>query len=168
MEISARAALRLRAGHVWVYASELSPAAAAAPGSLVYVKDNRGKTLGSALYSSASQIALRMVADETLRDEAELLTLLRQRVRTAVEYRTQLGLLRDQASNACRILYSEADGLPGIIADRYHNILSLQTLTQAMDRTELKQAIMEELRIQLQECGIESVVERTDARIREL
>ena len=60
--ISARAAARLRAGHLWVYTSDASSDSGAKPGSLVYVVDPRKERLGTALYSSSSQIKLRLLS----------------------------------------------------------------------------------------------------------
>jgi 23S rRNA (cytosine1962-C5)-methyltransferase len=68
-------------------------------------------------------------------------------------------------SNACRLVFSEADRLPGLIVDRYNDIYSFQVLTQAWDKPERKQVIVEAIRSL---CGAENIVERVDARIREL
>src|SRR5437763_1094827 len=154
--VSARAAARLREGHVWVYRSDV-----AAAGSLVAVKDTRKKPLGTALYSSSSQIALRMVTDKPLASRAEWIALLRQRVAAAVAYRK--AAVKD--SDAYRVLFSEADLLPGVIADRYNDVLTLQALTQAMDADDLRNAVVDEL---VAQTGVSNVVERVDPRIREL
>src|SRR5580658_9101084 len=77
-KISRRGANRLKDGHVWVYRSDILAADGIAPGALVEVVDERGKFLGTALYSSASQIAIRMIAKETVKD---LDSLLRKRIR---------------------------------------------------------------------------------------
>ncbi|MBI2678252.1 MAG: class I SAM-dependent rRNA methyltransferase [Candidatus Koribacter versatilis] len=159
--VSARAAARLRDGHVWVYRSDVTDPGTASAGSLVTVKDHRGKPLGAALYSSSSQIALRMVANRPLASRAEWLTLLRQRVAAAVAYRKEL--VKD--SDAYRVLFSEADLLPGVIADRYNDVLTLQALTQAMDADDLRSAVVDEL---VTQTGVANVVERVEPRIREL
>src|SRR6266446_6053458 len=82
--ISARGASRLKDGHVWVYRSDIVSADGAPPGSLVSVVDHRGERLGSALYSSSSQIAIRMISQEPI---ADLPALLRQRIANAIAYR---------------------------------------------------------------------------------
>lgn len=151
--------MRLRAGQVWVYRSDVA-AGSAPPGSLVEVRDERGRSLGSALYSSSSQIALRMVSREVTGEDA-LPGLISGRIRTAVEYRRRH--VRD--SNACRLVFSEADALPGLIVDRYNDVLALQVLTQAMDRADLRQAVINAL---LETVSPAAVVERVDARIRGL
>jgi 23S rRNA (cytosine1962-C5)-methyltransferase len=132
----------------------------------VLVKDDRGKALGTALYSSASQIALRLVSAEKLAGEAQLISFLRQRAGSALDYRRGL-LAEAAATDACRLVYSEADGLPGLIVDRYGEVLSLQALTQAMDREAIKQAIAEEILGRLAP-EVSSLVERVEPRIREL
>jgi 23S rRNA (cytosine1962-C5)-methyltransferase len=159
--VSARAAARLREGHVWVYRSDVADAGTASAGSLVAVKDTRKKPLGTALYSSSSQIALRMVTEKPLASRAEWIGLLRQRVAAAVRYRKQVV----EGSDAYRVLFSEADLLPGVIVDRYNDVLTLQALTQAMDADDLRNAVVDEL---VAQTGVSNVVERVDPRIREL
>jgi 23S rRNA (cytosine1962-C5)-methyltransferase len=161
--ISARAASRLRDGHVWVYESDITgKPKAATPGALVQVVDHREKPLGSALYSSSSQIALRMMTrEQPLLSEDELMRLLRQRLEEAVAYRERV--VRD--ANAWRVVFSEGDRLPGLIVDRYNDVYTLQVLTQAWDKAERKQAIVGHLR---ELTGAEHIVERAGARIREL
>ena len=159
--MSARGATRLRSGHPWVYRSDIANDGGAPAGALVRVLDPRGKPLGAALYSSASQIAIRMLATRPLATRDELIALLRQRVAAAVEYRRQV--VRD--SDAYRVVFSEADLLPGFIADRYHDILTVQVLTQAMDADDLRSAVVAEL---VARTGVANVVERVEPRIREL
>lgn len=156
--ISARAVSRLKAGHVWIYRSDVLSEAGATPGSLVSVVDQGGRFFGTALYSSSSQIALRMLSE---RPAADLPTLLRERVRNAVAYRKLLVTDTD----AHRVVFSEADFLPGLIVDRYNDILSLQVLTQAMDREDVRSALLAELTEQFQP---HAIAERVDSHIREL
>jgi 23S rRNA (cytosine1962-C5)-methyltransferase len=158
IKISPRGADRLKAGHVWVYRSDIVSAEGVAPGALVLVSDHRGKPLGTALYSSSSQIAIRMISDEPVKDFPSLL---RQRIAAAIAYREKL--VRD--SDAYRVMFSEADFLPGLIVDRYNDILSVQILTQAMDADSVRQAIVSELNERLRPA---SIVERVDPRVREL
>jgi 23S rRNA (cytosine1962-C5)-methyltransferase len=128
----------------------------------VPVSDERGRFYGTALYSSSSQITLRMVAAERI-EEAGLLGLLRERIRQSIAYRDRLGI--PQAGNAYRLVFSEADRLPGLIADRYGDVITLQLLTQAMNRSDLRAVVVETLSELLKPAGI---VERSEARIREL
>jgi 23S rRNA (cytosine1962-C5)-methyltransferase len=157
--VNERAAKRLRDGHVWVYASDVLNDAGANPGAMVHVIGPKDKILGSATYSSSSQIKLRMLGRDALRSEEELLQLVRQRLAEAVEYREKV------VHDACRLVFSEADRLPGLIVDRYNDVFTLQVLTQAWDSPERKQAIIEGLK---EFAGAENIVERADARIREL
>jgi 23S rRNA (cytosine1962-C5)-methyltransferase len=158
VKVSRRGANRLTDGHVWVYRSDILAADGIAPGALVEVVDERGKFLGTALYSSASQIAIRMLSNEVVKD---LDSLLRKRVQDAIAYRERI--VRD--TDAYRIVFSEADFLPGLIVDRYNNLLSLQVLTQAMDTERVRQVIVSELSDQLKPAAI---AERVDPRVREL
>ncbi|MGZ4812599.1 MAG: class I SAM-dependent rRNA methyltransferase [Terriglobales bacterium] len=160
LHVSRRAAARIRHGHVWVYRSDLSASDQAPPGSLVEVHDDSSNLLGSALYSTSSQIALRMLASERL-DPAQLTELVQQRLKAAVGYRRRIV----ENGDAYRVVFSEGDGLPGLIVDCYNDVLSMQVLTQAMDRAELRDII---LRTLLEELKPAAVVERVEPRIREL
>jgi 23S rRNA (cytosine1962-C5)-methyltransferase len=158
VKISPRGATRLKDGHVWVYRSDIVSADDVLPGLLIRVTDHRGKPLGSALYSSSSQIAIRMISHEPV---ADLSALLRQRIAAAISYREPL--VTD--TEAYRVVFSEADFLPGLIVDRYGDILSLQILTQAMDADPVREAILAELTTRLHPA---SLIERVDPRVREL
>src|SRR6202453_2877722 len=83
-KVSPRGASRLKDGHVWVYRSDIVSASGVAPGSLVTVADHRGQILGTALYSSSSQIAIRLISRQPV---ADLPALLRQRIAEAIAYR---------------------------------------------------------------------------------
>ena len=156
-----RAADRLRAGHVWVYRSDVASAPPLAPGALVEVADPRGRRLGSALASTASQIALRLIARDPLAGPEALAGLIRGRLQEALEYRCRV--VRD--SDAFRLVFSEADGLPGLIVDRYHDVLTLQALTQAFDQPALRGVVAAWLAERFPECAL---IERVEPRIREL
>ncbi|MEY2413177.1 MAG: rRNA (cytosine1962-C5)-methyltransferase, partial [Acidobacteriaceae bacterium] len=156
--ISRRGAERLKHAPVWVYRSDIVSAENVGPGALVSVADERGKFLGTALYSTSSQIAIRMVSSEAV---ADLPALLRQRIEAAIAYRE--GVVED--TDAYRVIFSEADFLPGLIVDRYNDLLSFQVLTQAMDAELLRQTFMSELKERLKPAAI---IERVDPRILEL
>src|ERR1700743_1471632 len=124
--ISRRASDRLRAGHVWVYASDVEAVSVGkdeAP-ALLPVADNRGLLLGTALYSPASPITLRLISREAI-DTEQWLGILQQRLRTAVQRR--LAML-DESTDACRLCFSEADELPGLVLDKYGDLVILQLL----------------------------------------
>jgi len=158
--VSNRGALRLKSGHLWVYRSDVSQAEGAAPGALVHVRDERGRPLGTALYSSSSQIAIRLLTSKAI-GEAELLPLLRQRLDHAVAFRENN--VRD--ADSYRVIFSEADLLPGLIVDRYNDILVMQVLTQAFDREDFRHTVTEKL---VEHFPGASVLDRVDSHIREL
>ena len=158
VKVSPRGASRLTDGHIWVYRSDIVSSDGVSPASLVTVVDSRGKPLGTALYSSASQIAIRLISHEPVSDFPALL---RQRIAAAIAYRQPL--VHD--TDAYRVIFSEGDLLPGLIVDRYNDMLSIQVLTQAMDSDLARQAFMAELTEQLHPA---SIAERVDPRVREL
>jgi 23S rRNA (cytosine1962-C5)-methyltransferase len=158
VKISRRGVERLKAGHVWVYRSDVVSADGVEPGAVVAVRDERGKFLGSALYSTASQIAIRMISPQPVEDFAGLL---RERVKQAAAYRQRVV----ENTDAYRVIFSEGDFLPGLIVDRYNDIVSFQVLTQAMDSEPARQAVLAELSDQLKPAAI---AERVDPRVREL
>jgi 23S rRNA (cytosine1962-C5)-methyltransferase len=163
VKISTRGAARLKAGHVWVYRSDVVSAEGVPPGSLVTVADQRGKPLGTALYSSSSQIAIRMISRETTSHEPvpDFPALLRQRIAAAIAYRASV----THDTDAYRVVFSEADFLPGLIVDRYNDIVSLQILTQAMDDKLVRETVISELTHRMNPA---SIIERVDPRVREL
>ncbi len=124
-----RASDRLRAGHLWVYASDIVSVTLPNPEqALIPVADNRGLLLGTAFYSPSSQIALRLISREAL-DESAWLKLLASRLRAAIARRKPL---LDAANDACRLCFSEADELPGLIADKYADLAIVQFLAKGL------------------------------------
>ena len=162
VRVSWRGALRLRNGHPWVYRSDLEGSPALPRAGVVRVLEEGGKFLGCALSSSSSQIALRMISDRDC-DESEIPSLVATRIRKAIEYRNALHI--PEHTNAYRLVFSEADQIPGLIIDRYNDVVAFQVLTQAMDGTEVREAILETLETEIHPAGI---VERVEERIREL
>src|SRR5690348_15334002 len=162
VRVNARAAARLRSGHPWVYRSDLDSEIELPRGEVVQITDERDRILGYALSSSSSQIALRMISEREC-STADLPRIVAERIRSAIAYRERIGIPKQ--SNAYRLVFSEADQLPGLIVDRYNDVLAFQVLTQAMDRAEVRSSILETLTQQLQPAGI---VERVETRIREL
>ena len=168
--ISRRAADRLRAGHLWVYRSDIEQLPSDEPaGSLVTILDPRGTPLGTAVYSTASEIALRLISPVPNLTRAQYLTDLRTRVEAALHLRkTSLApeaFTSDNATNACRLIFSEADNLPGIVADRYNDLVILQLLTQGTAQDDVRHIFAEVLSAQP---WCRTIVERPDPRIREL
>jgi 23S rRNA (cytosine1962-C5)-methyltransferase len=154
LRIQRRAADKLAAGHVWVYSSDVDRPENAQPGDTVTVLDPRGLPLGTAHFSASSQIALRMFSSqiEPL-DEA----FFRTRIALAIAHRRKTV----QNSTAFRLVFSEADRLPGLIVDQYGGTLVVQTLTQGMDRAQpILIRLLEELVSPL------GIWERNDATVR--
>jgi 23S rRNA (cytosine1962-C5)-methyltransferase len=146
---------RILHGHDWVYFSEvLKTFGDPKDGDVVSLKDGKDRLLGSAIYNSKSQIIARRFSRQRQDLDADFFV---RRIRQAIEYRTRRGV----NPNLGRLVWSESDGLPGVIVDRYSDCLVLQTLTLAMDQR--KGLIVDALR---QICSPRAIVERNDAPIR--
>jgi 23S rRNA (cytosine1962-C5)-methyltransferase len=148
---------------LWVYASDIESVELPAgdPPALLPVADSRGLLLGTALYSPTSQIALRLISREAV-GEAAWLQLLESRLRAAIARRRAL---LDEQTNACRLCFSEADELPGLIADKYGNLVILQLLAKGLDSAAVRETCVRVLRDELAPAAI---LERPDPRVREL
>lgn len=119
---------RLFHGHDWVYATEIKKTFGnPSPGDVITLKDFRDRPLGSAIYNPSSQIVARRFS----RRKQDLdLDFFKRRIAQAVSHRKELAL----DETVSRILWSESDGIPGLIVDRYHDHLCVQTLTLAMEQ----------------------------------
>ena len=161
--INRRAADRLRGGYLWVYASDIESVELpeGEPPALLPVADSRGLLLGTALYSPASQITLRMISREAI-DEAGWPELLAARLRAAIARRRPL---LNEETDACRLCFSEADELPGIVADKYGDLVILQLLAKGLDSAAVREACVRVLR---EEVTPAVILERPDPRMREL
>ena len=147
---------RILHGHDWVFSGEvLKVFGSPADGDVISLKDGKDRLIGSAIYNSKSQIVARRFSR---RKQPLDLDFFQRRIAQAAEYRTRRGVNPE----LCRIVWSESDGLPGVIVDRYGGSVVLQTLTLAMDQR--KEVIVEALRGSLSE--IDSIVERNDAPVR--
>jgi 23S rRNA (cytosine1962-C5)-methyltransferase len=153
-KVSKRGADRVRQGHLWIYQSDLVDVDAGG-GSIVSVKDERGNFIGQALFSDRSQIALRFLTQSNEEIDREWW---RRRIMDAAGRRHI-----PPDTNAYRLIYSEGDLLPSLIVDRYDNVLVMQTLSQGTDA--LKPLLIE---ILVEEFNPRAVIERNDARVREL
>jgi len=169
LRITRRAADRLLAGHLWIYRTDIeSPTADLNPGSLITLTDTRNAPLGTALYSTASQIAARLVSRTPNLTRAQYLADIRIRIAAALQLRRELAPVT-AANNAHRLIFSEADNLPGILADRYNDLVLLQLLTQATAQDDVRQTVVEALREGLAPNNEPLTIwERPDPRIREL
>jgi 23S rRNA (cytosine1962-C5)-methyltransferase len=154
--ITQRGAERARAGHLWIYRSDVKDSQGVAGGSIVSVREERGRFVGQALWSDRSEISLRLL---TLRDDVIDREWWRNRLREAA---TRRALIATE-SNAYRLVYSEGDLLPSLIVDVYDRVLVLQTLSQGSEALKLMlvELLVEEFRPQ-------AIVERNDVRVRQL
>ena len=119
---------RIFHGHEWVYATEIRKSFGdPAPGDVVTLKDFRDRPLGSAIYNPLSQIVARRFSRRRQDLDLDFFT---RRIRQAIDYRQRSGV----DERLCRLVWSESDGIPGLIVDRYGDHLSVQTLTLAMDQ----------------------------------
>jgi 23S rRNA (cytosine1962-C5)-methyltransferase len=142
-------------GHDWVHDNEvLKVTGKPEDGAVVGLKDQRDRFLGSAIYNSRSKIPARRFSRQRQDLDADLF---RRRITMASEYRDKLGL----DPRARREVWSESDGLPGLILDRYNDCVVLQTLTLAMDqRKDLIADAIEEI------LKPACIIERNDAPVR--
>jgi 23S rRNA (cytosine1962-C5)-methyltransferase len=124
--LSSRGAARVRSGHPWVYRSDVAEAAGEA-GDVVRVFDRRGSFLGRAFYNPRSEITLRLAErSDAPVDESWFAA----RIEEALAYRESLAIDAD----AYRLLHAEADGVPGLIIDRYGDYLVIQVGSAAVER----------------------------------
>jgi 23S rRNA (cytosine1962-C5)-methyltransferase len=118
---------RILHGHDWVFASEvLKVFGKPADGDVISLKDGRDHLIGSAIYNSKSQIVARRFSRQ--RQDLDL-DFFKRRIAQAADYRDR----RKVDPKLRRVTWSESDGLPGVIVDRYGDHFVLQTLTLAMD-----------------------------------
>jgi 23S rRNA (cytosine1962-C5)-methyltransferase len=163
---------RILHGHDWVFSGEVLKAFGnPEDGNVISLKDGKDRLLGSAIYNSKSQIVARRFS----RRKQDLdLDFFQRRIGQAIEYRARRGV----ASRLCRLVWSESDGLPGVIVDRYGDNLVLQTLTLAMDQR--KALIVEALKNSFCRASaplaapdmaggapaLQSIIERNDSPVR--
>jgi 23S rRNA (cytosine1962-C5)-methyltransferase len=151
--ITTRGVERLRAGHLWVYRSDVRSASAEA-GAIVRLTDERGRFQGRAFYSDKSQIAVRLLTREDVPIDRAFFT---ERFRHAAAYRKTVV----ENTDAYRLIYGEADLLPSLIVDTYGDYLVIQTLSQASERS--KQLICE---ILVELFSPKGILERNDPKVR--
>lgn len=154
--ITKQGAARVRARHCWIYRSDVTSHRDAREGEVVRVTDSRERVLGCALYSSRSQIALRMVSFEDLAIDK---TFWLSRIISAERLRNQV--VSD--TTAYRLVCGESDLLPSLIIDRYNDCFVIQTLSQGMEA--LKQMWIELL---VERYAPRAIVERNESRVRDL
>ena len=157
--VNKKAERGIRSGHPWVYGAELVRGVPEdfENGGLVDVLTENGKYLGTGLYSAVSKIAVRLLSDNANErfDEA----FWQRRVKYAVNYRRRV---MGPDFDACRLIFGEADGFPGLTVDRYGDYLVAEVLSYGMDRvkTTVFRALLTELP------GIKGIYERNESQIR--
>jgi len=156
VRVTKRGADRFRDGHLWIYRSDVTDAGGLAGGSVVRVNDPHGNLVGQALFSNASEIALRLLTQSDATIDREWW---RGRIREAADRRERIV----SGTNAYRLISSEGDLLPSLIVDVYDDVFVLQTLSQG---TESIKAMLVELLVE--GFAPRAVVERNDMRVRQL
>lgn len=154
--ITQRGAERILSGHVWIYRTDLADASEPEPGAIVRLLDRKKRYWGQALYSSKSQIALRLLTPEKRPFDRAFLA---ERIAAAAAFREKVA----PGAQAYRLVAAEGDLLPSLVIDRYDHCFVVQTLSQGMER--LKPTIIELLQEQFAPL---SIVERNDAAVRAL
>src|SRR5580765_4996125 len=154
--ISNRAAKRIRNGHLWVYKSDVRELRDVAAGAIVTAVDEANNFVGQAFYSDRSEIALRFLTTRREQIDREWW---RARLRACAGRRAVVA----RETNAYRLVYSEGDLLPSLVVDVYDGNFVLQTLSQGTDR--LQSELVELL---IEEFNPRSILERNDARVREI
>jgi len=156
VKVTKKGADRVRSGHLWIYRSDVVDASEVAGGAIATVVDPAQNFVGQAIFSDASEISLRLLTQSTEQIDRDWWG---RKIRAAALRRTNIA----PGTNAYRLVYSEGDLLPSLIVDRYNDVLVLQTLSQGTEAN--KQMLVELL---VEEFGPRAVVERNDARVREL
>jgi 23S rRNA (cytosine1962-C5)-methyltransferase len=151
--ISPRGVERLRAGHLWIYRSDVRSAEAEA-GAIVRLTDERGRFHGRAFYSDKSQIAIRLITPHDVPVDRAFFT---QRFQRAAEFRKRIV----ENTEAYRLVYGEADLLSSLVVDRYGDYLVIQTLSQG---TERQKDLFVQILVEL--FSPKGVLERNDPRVR--
>ncbi|HEX9897776.1 MAG TPA: rRNA large subunit methyltransferase I, partial [Candidatus Methylomirabilis sp.] len=148
---------RILAGHPWIYKSEIARVEdEGEPGAIAHVRDSRGRFLGQAMVNLKSQIAGRLVTRD---EEAIDAAFFERRIRDAAS-RCDRSV---RGADACRLIHGEADHLPGLIVDRYADLLVIQILTAGMER--VRDMLLEALREVVKP---RAIFERNDASSRKL
>lgn len=127
VRVNRKGANRVASGHPWIFSSDVTDRGTASPGDCVRTLDPGGRLVGTAHYSSTSQITLRFLSTR-----AEVVDAAFLRARIEAAFRHRQAVVTD--SDAYRLVFSEADQLPGLIIDRYGDYFVVQTLSQGMDR----------------------------------
>ena len=154
--IGQRGIERILSGHPWIFRTDLAGEPNADPGAVVRVVDRKKRFWGQALYSSKSQIALRLLTRESRPFDRAYLA---ERIAAAAAFRLQVV----DGAQAYRLVAGEGDQLPSLVIDRYGEFFVIQTLSQGMET--LKATVAEILQEQF---SPRAILERNDVAVREL
>ncbi len=150
-------------GHPWVYADDLA-GGEGEPGELLPVEDPAGRVVGWGLFSAHSKIAVRLVTRDA---EQPTRAFWKERVARAIAWRAELGQLAPD--DACRLLSGDAEGVPGLVIDRYADVLVVACGTQAADRMrDFLIELVDEVLVETVGSAPATVVDRSDASVRRL
>ena len=161
MVVNKKAETSLRSGHPWVYGAEVLEKEPAENGSVVDVFSEKGTYLGSGFYNERSKIMVRVLSKNA--NDAFDEAFFRRRIRYAIDYRkTVMG----EDFSACRLIFGEADGLPGWTVDRFENVLVTEVLSLGVEvrKAMLFRLLVEEL--QKDGVGIGVIYERNESPLR--
>lgn len=162
--VSKKAEAAIKRGHPWIYDTEIKSVDGEwANGCLTDVVSEKGAYLGTGFVSEKSKIRIRLLSNNA-NDKFDA-AFFKRRLKYALDYRkTVMG----GDYSACRLIFGEADGLPGLTVDRYENLLVTQVLSYGMDK--IKDVIYRSLYELMAEDGIkiDGIYERNDVAIREL
>lgn len=150
----------LKAGGPWIYDNEVASILGSFEnGDMVMVHDFDGYPLGRGFINTNSKIRIRMMTRKSEQEIDE--EFLRKRVRDAWEYRK-----KTVDTSSCRVIFGEADFLPGLVVDKFSDVLVVQSLALGIDRMKMK--ILELLKEEMAQDGvvIRGVYERSDAKVR--
>ena len=150
----------LRAGGMWVFDNEIeSIAGSYENGDIVVIHSNSGYPMGCGFINDHSKIRIRLMSRDAGQEMDD--AFLEMRVRNAWEYRKNVVDI-----NSCRLIFGEADFLPGLVIDKFEDVLVVQSLALGIDR--MKERIVEICKKVLAEdgCSIRGVYERSDAKVR--
>lgn len=161
--VTKKAEIAILSGHPWVYFDEITNDTDVENGSIVDVLSEKGSYLGSGIYSQNSKIRVRILS-RNINDTFDEF-FFKRRIKYAIDYRKTV--MRDDLSN-CRLIFGEADGLPGLTVDKFSNIIVVQILSYGIEIR--KNLIFNSLLEILTEYGetIDGIYERNDVAIRKL
>ena len=162
--VTKKAEASLRSGHPWVYAAEITAREGECPsGGIVDVFSQKGAWLGAGFFSAESKIGVRVLSDNA--NERFGPAFFERRVKYALDYRRAV---MGADFCCCRLIFGEADGLPGLTVDRFSNLLCAQVLSRGTDG--VKDIIYASLLEQLAAMGerIDGIYERNESGIRAL